>query len=256
MKHAATVLFFTALVAGAFAGPARAEIKTQWVDYRQGDTQLQGYLAYDDSITGKRPGVLLLHRRDGMSDLTLENAQMYARQGYVVFAADIFGKTVRPKEVAEQEAQSALYNKDRPLMRARAQAGFDVLRANPMVDASKIAIVGYCFGGTVAIEFAETGAPIVGTVTIHGSFRNFTPGAAKNINGPVLILHGAEDKTAPLTEVNLLVDELRAANVGWELNLYSGTAHGFSTPKGAAEERANDESKFATARFFKQVFGP
>jgi dienelactone hydrolase len=199
--------------------------------------------------------VLLLHRRDGMSDLTLENAQMYARQGYVVFAADIFGKAVRPKEVAEQEAQSTLYNKDRPLMRARAQAGFDVLRANPMVDASKIAIVGYCFGGTVAIEFAETGAPIVGTVTIHGSFRNFTPGAAKNINGPVLILHGAEDKTAPLTEVNLLIDELRAANVGWKLNLYSGTAHGFSTPKGPAEERANEESKIATARFFKQVFG-
>jgi dienelactone hydrolase len=254
MKHAAFVLF-TALVACGFAGQARAEIKTQWVDYQQGGTALQGYLAYDDSLTGKRPGVLLLHRRDGMSDLTLENAQMYARQGYVVFAADIFGKAVRPKEVAEQEAQSTLYNKDRPLMRARAQAGFDVLRANPMVDASKIAIVGYCFGGTVAIEFAETGAPIIGTVTIHGSFRNFTPGAAKNINGPVLILHGAEDKTAPLTEVNLLIDELRAANVGWELNLYSGTAHGFSTPKGPAEERANEESKVATARFFKQVFG-
>src|ERR1700691_1082649 len=116
MKHAASVLFVTALVAGAFTGTARADIKTQWVDYKQGDTELQGYLAYDDAITGKRPGVLLLHRRDGMSDLTLENAQMYARQGYVVFAADIFGKTVRPKEVPEQQAQSTLYSNDRPLM--------------------------------------------------------------------------------------------------------------------------------------------
>src|SRR5271170_2225021 len=96
MKHTASVLV-TALLACLFAGAARAEIKTQWVDYKQGETALQGYLAYDDSITGKRPGVLLLHRRDGMSDLTLQNAEMLARQGFVVFAADIFGKTVRPK---------------------------------------------------------------------------------------------------------------------------------------------------------------
>jgi len=95
-----------------------------------------------------------LHRRDGMSELTLQNAQMYARQGYVVFAADIFGKTVRPKTVPEQQAQSKLYSDDRPLMRARATAGLEVLRNNPTVDTSKIAIVGYCFGGEVAIELA------------------------------------------------------------------------------------------------------
>lgn len=254
MKHTAFVLI-AAFSACVFAGAAKAEIKTQWLDYKQGDTALQGYLAYDDSTAGKRPGVLLLHRRDGMSELTLQNAEMLARQGYVVFAADIFGKTVRPKAIPEEVAQSTLYNNDRPLMRARAQAGFDVLRANSMVDASKLAIIGYCFGGTVAIELAETGAPILGTVTIHGSFRNFAPSAAKDIRGRVLILHGAEDPVAPLTEVDLLVSELRAAKVGWELNLYSGTEHGFSTPKNAAEERANEESKVATARFFKQVFG-
>ncbi len=149
-----------------------------------------------------------------------------AKQGYVVFAEDIFGKDVRPKEVSEQIAQSTKYNDDRPLMRARAQAGLDVLRNNPMVDASKIAVVGYCFGGTVAVELAETGAPVLGTVTIHGSFRNFTPDAAKNIHGRVLILHGAEDPIAPLTEVDLLIKELRAANVSWQMDLYSGTKHG------------------------------
>jgi dienelactone hydrolase len=238
-----------------FAGPARAEIKTQWVDYSQGGTALQGYLAYDDAVSGKRPGVLLLHRRDGMSELTLQNAKMYAEQGYVVFAADIFGKDVRPKSVPEQQAQSALYSKDRPLMRARALAGLEVLRANPMVEAGKIAIVGYCFGGEVAIELAETGAPLLGTVTIHGSFRGFPPEAAKNIKGRVLILHGSEDPVAPMSEVVGLIDQLRAAKVPWELNLYSGTEHGFSTPKGPAEQRANDESKFATKRFFKDVFG-
>ena len=239
----------------ALAAPARAEIKTQWVDYSQGGTALQGYLAYDDAVSGKRPGVLLLHRRDGMSELTLQNAKMYAAQGYVVLAADIFGKDVRPKTVDEEKAQSALYGKDRPLMRARALAGLEALKANPLVEPGKIAIVGYCFGGTVAIELAETGVPLLGTVTIHGSFRGFAPEAAKKVNGRVLILHGSEDPVAPLSEVVSLVDQLRAANVRWELNLYSGTQHGFSTPKNPAEQRANEESKFATKRFFKDVLG-
>jgi dienelactone hydrolase len=252
VKGSASILF---AVLCLFAGAARAEIKTQWIDYTQDGTAMRGYLAYDDSVAGKRPGVLLLHRRDGMSELTLDNAKMYAQQGYVVFASDIFGKDIRPKTVPEQQAQTTLFTNNRPLMRARTLAGFDVLRSNPMVDATKIATVGYCFGGAVGIEFAETAAPIVGSVTIHGSFRGFPAEAAKNINGRVLILHGSEDPVAPLSEVVGLVDQLRAAKVPWELNLYSGTEHGFSTPKDAAEQRANEESKFATARFFKQVFG-
>ena len=256
MKDRRTIVVLCAVLAISLAaGPVRAEIKTEWVDYKQGDTALRGYLAYDDASTDKRPGVLLLHRRDGMSALTLKNAEMVARLGYVVFAPDIFGKGVLPKDVPEMIAQTAIYNKDRPLMRARAMAGFEVLRQNPVVDAARIAVLGYCFGGTVAVELAEAGAPIVGTVTIHGSFRDFTPGAAKNINGRVLILHGAEDPVAPLTEVDILVKELRAAKVGWQLELYSGTEHGFSTPKNAAEERANTQSQGAMARFFKEVFG-
>ena len=232
---------------------ARAEVKTQWIDYKQGDTALRGYLAYDDTIKDKRPAVLLVHRRDGMTPLTLQNAEMVARLGYVVFAPDIFGAV--PKDEEESKAMSARFNKDRPLMRARAQAGFDILRSNPMVDASRIAILGYCFGGTTAVELAETGAPIVGTVTIHGSFRNFQHDAAKNIHGRMLILHGAEDPVAPLAEVNILIEDLRAAKIGWQLELYSGTKHGFSTPKNADEARADTQSKAAMARFFKEVFG-
>ena len=98
---------------------------------------------------------------------------MIARLGYVVFAEDIYGKTVRPKTVPEMSELSGLYNKDRPLMRARAQAGLDVLRQNSMVDPAKIAVVGYCFGGTVAVELIETGAPLAASVAVHGSFRNF-----------------------------------------------------------------------------------
>ena len=246
-------VFLAGIALAVGSAAARAEVKTQWIDYKQGDTSLRGYLAYDDAITDKRPGVLLVHRRDGMSELTLKNAEMVARLGYVVFAPDIFG--VLPKETKEEVEQSTKFNNDRPLMRTRAQAGFDILRANPMVDTTRIAVLGYCFGGTTAIELAETGVPIVGTVTIHGSFRDFQHDAAKNIHGRVLILHGAEDPVAPLTEVELLIKDLRDAKTPWQLDLYSGTAHGFSTPKNADEERANTQSQAAMARFFKEVFG-
>src|SRR5262249_3937474 len=156
------------LVALAAGTPARAEIKTQWIDYSQGGTPLRGYLAYDDAVKGPRPGVLLIHRRDGMTELTRKNAEMVAKLGYVAFAPDIFGTL--PKEVDEQVALSQKFGKDRPLVRARAQAGLEILRQNQMVDGKRLAVVGYCFGGMAAVELAETGAPVLGTVAIHGSF--------------------------------------------------------------------------------------
>ncbi len=249
------VIWAVALAAMFQAGAVRAELKKQWIDYKDGDKPLYGYLVYDDAVSGKRPGVLLAHSRAGMSEAALRDSDMIAKMGYVVFAADIFGKGILPKEVPEMTALTTIYNQDRLLMRKRATAGFDVLKANPLVDATKLAVIGYCFGGTVAVELAETGIPIVGMISVHGSFRNFTPEAAKNIKGRVLILHGAEDPVAPLTEVSAIIDQLRAAKVGFELQLFSGTQHGFSNPKDAAEERADREYKVATGRFLKEVFG-
>ena len=250
-----SVLFGAAFA--AVTGAAQAEVKTQWVEYTHGETKLKGYLAYDDSITGKRPGILMVHRRDGMSALTLKNTEMYAKLGYVTFAADIYGygQGVLPKDIPEMQAHQAIYEKDRALMRGRAQAGFDVLTRNPMVDATKVALVGYCMGGTVGVELAYTGAPLVGMVAIHGSFRDHPPGQAKNIKGKVLILHGAEDVPIPIPMVNALIEELRAAKVDFQYELYSGAGHGFSVPKNKSEERANIQSTASTARFLKEVFG-
>ncbi len=249
-------LFAAAIVSLFAAAPAPAAIKTQWIDYKQGDQALQGYLAYDDGRSGKQPGVLLVHRRDGMSAMTLEDAERVANLGYVVFAPDIYGKEFRPTDVKEMIALSRKFQDDRPLMRARIAAGFDILRNDPRVDPAKIALVGYCFGGNVAVEFAEQSAPIVGSVIIHGSFRNFTPGAAKNIHGPMLILHGADDNEAPLSDIMRLTGEMSAAKIAWELRLYSGTGHAFTVEQQNDEERrANTESIAATASFLKEVFG-
>lgn len=244
-----------ALAVTCHSGAARAELKKQWIDYKDGDAPLYGYLVYDDAFSGKRPGVLLVPSRAGMTQTALNDSDMIARLGYVVFAEDIFGKGNVPKDTAEQIAQSAKYNADRPLMRSRATAGFDVLKASPQVDPTRLGIVGYCFGGTTAVELAETGVPIVGMVSVHGSFRNFRPEAAKNIKGRVLIEHGAEDEVAPLPEVNTLIDQLRAAKVNWQLDLYSGTSHGFTNPRNPSEERADRQYKVAMGRFFKEVFG-
>jgi dienelactone hydrolase len=236
------------------AASAEAAIRTQYIEYMHGSTALKGYLAYDDAISGRRPAVLLLHSRSGLQGSNLENAQMVARMGYVVFAADVFGKDVIPKTVPEMTKLTDIYNKDRQLMRARARAGFDVLAKHPMVDPSKMALIGYCFGGTVAIELAETGVPVVGTIAVHGSFRNFTPEDARHIKGSVLILHGAEDEVAPLEEVNKLVADLRAAKVPFELQLYSGSSHGFDNPQNSHEERADREYRRSIVRFFKEIF--
>ena len=245
-----------ALVAAAVvlqAGAAHAATKTQLIDYKQGDTPLSGYLIYDAAVQGRRPAILMIHDRSGFSANTLKDAQMIAQLGYVVFAEDIFGKGIVPKDVPEMTKLITIYNNDRGLMRARALAGFEVLKAQPMVDPTKIAGVGYCFGGTTGIELIETGAPLAGFISVHGSFNNFTPENAKNIKGRVLILHGAEDPVAPMEEVNALVSQLRAAKVNFELNLYSGTTHGFTQPQNPAEVRADAQYKVAMARFFKDV---
>ena len=138
--------------------------------------------------------------------------ELWAKLGYVSFAADIFGygQGILPKNVEEMQAQTAdLHARTAPLMSARTKAGFDTLLKNPMVDPAKIALIGYCFGGAVGVEFGSTGAPLALNVAIHGSFRDHHAGWAKNAKGMFLILHGAEDEGYPLPVVDKVVQELR-----------------------------------------------
>jgi dienelactone hydrolase len=239
------------------AAPESAEMKTEWVEYSQGGMKLKAYMAYDDKITGKRPAVLVAHAREGMTPKTQQMTELWAKLGYVSFAADIFGygQGILPKNVEEMTAQTQIYSKDRPLMRARTQAGYDALIKNPMVDASKVALVGYCFGGAVGVEFGSTGAPLALNVSIHGSFRDHHAGWAKTTKGMFLILHGAEDEGYPLPVVDKVIQELRGAKVPFQYEVYSGTGHGFSSPKGKDEERANAQSIATTSRTMKELFG-
>jgi dienelactone hydrolase len=237
---------------GFTSSPAQAEMKTEWLAYSHGDLPLKAYMAYDDKVTGKRPAILMIHAREGLTEHAKGQAETWSKLGYVVFAADMYG--VLPKNVEEIVAQTSVFRKDRAFMNARTQAGLDALIRNPMVDASKVALIGYCFGGTVGIEFGATGAPLAANVSIHGSFGGHQKGWAKNAKGMYLILHGAEDPNYPL-EFSHVVDDLRTAKVPFAVELYSGTAHGFSRPKNKAEERADRESVATTGRTLKELFG-
>jgi dienelactone hydrolase len=213
----------------------RAEVKTETVEYRQGDTVLQGYLAYDTAVKGPRPGVLLIHDWMGCSDHQKEQVQKLAALGYIALAADLYGKGVRPANAQEAGAEAGKYYKDRALLRARGRAGLDFLAARPECDPSRLAVTGYCFGGAGALELARSGAPLKAVVTFHGSLDTPTPEDAKNIKASVLVLHGADDPYVKQEAVKGFMDEMRAAGVDWQVVQYSGSVHSFTDPRAGSD---------------------
>jgi dienelactone hydrolase len=225
-----TGFLFAALIGAALVcGPAHAAVKFETINYKQGDAALEGWLAYDDATSGKRPGVLLFPAWWGPSAQDKDVAEKLAKMGYVVFVADMYGKGVRPDSIPAAAAESGKYYKDRPLVLARAQAGFDQLRQSPMVDTGKIAAIGYCFGGMPALDLARSGAPLVDVVTFHGSLGTPNPESDKNIKGHVLALHGAADPIVNGEAVAKFEKELTDAGVDWQVILYGhGVMHAFT----------------------------
>ena len=252
--------WFALLLAGASV--ATAEVRTKVVEYKHGDAVLEGYLAWDDAIKGKRPGVLVVHEWTGLGSYARMRAEKLAGLGYVAFAIDIYGKGIRPKTPQEAGAQAGIYKSDRQLMRARALAGLNVLLGNEMCDTKRVAAIGYCFGGTTVLEIARSGADIAGVVSFHGALDTPNPGDAKNIKCKVLALHGGDDPYVPRKDVEAFEDEMRAGGVDWQLNAYSGAVHSFTNPeagndnsKGAAyNAKADRRSWDAMKLFFVEIF--
>ena len=219
-------------------------------------------MAYDDAFKGKRPGVLVAHQWMGLGEYEESRARMLAGMGYVAFALDIYGKGVRPKSRDEAGKMSGMYKNNRPLWRNRARAAVITLRKQPKVDVSRLAIIGYCFGGGTALELARSGADVDGFVSFHGSLDTPTPADAKNIKGKVLVLHGADDPYAPLKQVLALMDEMKAANVNYEVDLYGDTVHSFTerdagndNSTGAAYNAQADARSWTRMKsFFSEIF--
>jgi len=238
-----------------------AQIHTEYVDYKEGEVVLQGYLAYDESIKEKLPGILVVHEWYGLNDYAKMRTEQLAKFGYVAFAADIYGKGVLAKSPEEAGKHAMEFYKDRSKFRRRVNAAIDTLKQNTHVDKDKIAAIGYCFGGSGVLELARSGAEINGVVSFHGNLSTENAADAKNIKCKVLVLHGGDDPNVPQKQVEEFTKEMDDAKVDWQLNIYSGAVHGFTNPanKGnnknvAYHEKADKRSWEAMKVFFDEIF--
>lgn len=240
-----------------------AAIKEETFDYKQGDTALEGYFVYDDALgEEKRPVVLVVHDWMGLSDYAKFRAQEVAKLGYAAMAVDIYGKGIRPKDAKEASEQATLYKKDRALMRARILAALEAVKSRAQADAGKIAAMGYCFGGTVVLELARSGADVKGVASFHGGLD--TPSLAKegDVKARVLVLHGADDPLVPAEEVAAFQEEMRSAKADWQMISYGDAVHSFTRPdagddksKGVAYNPKADERSWAALEdFLSDIF--
>lgn len=256
-------LMSAVMVIVMLASVAGAEIKTQIVDYKIGDTSFKGFLAYDDAVKEKQPGVLVVHEWWGRNAYVDTRATELARLGYVAFAVDMYGdgKTTTDPKQAGEWATAVKGNTD--LARERMKAGLEQLKSNPQVDAAKIASIGYCFGGTMSLELARSGADVQGVVSFHGGLATQKPAEAGNFKARVLVCHGAADTFVSEEEVAKFKDEMNKADAVWEINEYSGAVHAFTNPDAdkfnipgiAYNATADQRSWDSMQEFFKEIFG-
>jgi len=258
MKYLSAVAL-ALLTSIAVAQDPSPEVMTETVLYGTEEAPLEGYFALPANLGEgeKRPAILLIHDWTGLQDYEKKRSHMLAELGYVTFAADVYGKGVRPEDPAECGVQAGLYRSDRTLFRERLNAALAVLRDHPNVDPGRIASIGYCFGGTGVIELARSGADVKGVVSFHGGLDSPQPEDGKNIRAKVLILHGADDPFVPVENIDAFLAEMNAAGVDWQMISYGGAVHSFTKPKagddpskGAAYDADADRRSWAHMRLF------
>jgi dienelactone hydrolase len=204
-------------------------MREQLIDYRDGETQLEGFLCYDEAQAGPRPAVLICHAYGGRDEFVERKARRLAWQGYACFALDNYGKGVRGKSPEECSALMSPFMKDRRMLLRRLQAGLAAARALPIIDPKRIAVMGFCFGGLCALDLARGNADIRGAVSFHGLLKpsGFTE---PNIRAKVLMMHGYDDPLAPPEDVFAVAREFTAAGADWQLHAYGNTVHAFTNP--------------------------
>ncbi len=256
-----TLTLVSALVSLVAADAALVE---RDVEYKQGEAVLEGFHVYDDTVKTQRPAVLVIHQWTGLTNYEKKRARMLAELGYNVFAADVYGKGIRPPAPGPAAEESGKFKKDRALYRARLMAALEILQKDERTDTTKIAAIGYCFGGAGALELARAGAPVTGVVSFHGSLDAGEGFAARaGVTMPkILVLHGADDPYAPASQVADLEKEMKAAGADMKVVLYEGAVHSFTQPqagddpsKGAAYNAAADQKSWdAMKSFFAEIF--
>lgn len=213
-----------------FIAAAHAAVQTQAIDYKAGDTVLRGYLAYDDSIKGRRPGVLVVHEWWGLNDYARKRAHMLAELGYVALAVDMYGDGKGAEHPDDAGKFAGEVAKNREVAKARFLAAMKLLQSQPGVDPHHIAAIGYCFGGGVVLEMARFGVPLDGVVSFHGSLPTAHPAQRGKVKAKVLVLNGADDPFVTPEQIAQFKKEMEKARVNYKFISYPGAKHGFTNP--------------------------
>jgi dienelactone hydrolase len=213
-----------------FATPAWAAVKGEEVQYRDGNVVMKGYLAYDDAVKGKRPGVIVVHEWWGHNEYTRKRARMLAELGYTALAVDMYGEGKTADHPDTAGKFSGEVRKNMALMTARFNAARQVLIKHKTVDAERVAAIGYCFGGSVVLEMARQGADLAGVVSFHGNLQTEHPAKPGKVKAQLLVLNGGDDPFVSAESIAAFKKEMEAARAKYRFVSYPGAKHAFTNP--------------------------
>jgi dienelactone hydrolase len=244
---------------------AQAAIKGEEVEYKAGNTVHKGYLVYDDAVTGKRPGVLVVHEWWGHNEHARNGARKLAGAGYVALALDMYGDGKRADHPDQAGKFAGEVGKNLPLMKSRFEAGMKLLRKQAQVDGKRVAAIGYCFGGSVVLQMAREGENLRGVASFHGGLATEHPAKAGKVKARVLVLNGADDLMVPAEQIATFRKEMESAKVDYKFVSYPGAKHSFTNPEADANgakfnlplaynAKADQESWAELQAFLKLVF--
>ena len=263
LQHGLTlVVAWLAFAPRAPNTPRAPKIQTKEVEYRQGSTVLKGFIAWDDAVSGKRPGVLVVHEWWGLNDHARNQARRLAEAGYVGFALDMYGAGKVTTHPQDAQAFATEATKDPAVAAARFNAALELLKRDPRVDPARIAAIGYCFGGGVVLNMARAGADLAAVVSFHGSLGTQTPAQPGKVKARLLVLAGGADPFVPPEQVEAFRKEMQAAGARFEIVTYPGAKHGFTNPDAATygmpqlayDAAADRESWAAMLQLFREIF--
>jgi dienelactone hydrolase len=244
---------------------ALAAIQGKEVEYKADDVTMKGYLAYDDAVEGKRPGVLVVHEWWGHNEYARKRADMLAEMGYTALAVDMYGDGKTADHPKDAKAFSSAVFSDMDAAKARFNAALDTLTANETVDAEKTAAIGYCFGGGVVLHMARFGVDLDGVASFHGSLATKAPAEKGEVKAAVFVANGEADKMVKAEDVENFKKEMEAAGVTYEYHGYPEVMHSFTNPGADAvaeefglplayDEHADKDSWAKLQDFFKTIF--
>src|SRR5262245_18784697 len=231
-----TIAIALGLACAGLGAHQEGSMKHELIEYKHGDVVLQGYLAWNGAVAGKRPGVIIFHEWKGHGDYVRRRADQLASLGYAAFAADMYGKGVYAKDHEEAGKLAGVFFGDRKKMRERAAAGLEAMKKHASVDPARIAAMGYCFGGTTALEMARGGQELLGAASFHGNLA-VPPNSesVKPIRAKIIAFHGADDSFVPAEVVKAFHQEMKAASADYQFVAFGGAVHSFTVKEAGSD---------------------